>query len=97
VVSKDREIGIGSKSETSWIGVEETGIRKRMKRDFLELGGCADCSGIMRIRRKRSGGEIFARRGKGDPSNVDRDGQKLGGEYRNRCRSGMETEIGWGG
>jgi hypothetical protein len=61
VVSMDREIGIGSKSESSRIGVEETGIRKRMNCDFLELGGCADCSGAMKIRRKRSADEIFAR------------------------------------
>jgi hypothetical protein len=47
----------------------------------------------MRIRRKRSGGEIFARRGDaetGDPSNVDRGGQKGGGA----SSSGTEPERG---
>jgi hypothetical protein len=33
----------------------------------------------------------------GDSSTVDRDGQKVGGEYRNICRSAMEGEIEWGG
>jgi hypothetical protein len=32
-----------------------------------------------------------------ESSNVDRDGQKLWGDYRNICRSAMEAEIGWGG
>jgi hypothetical protein len=65
VVSKDGAIGIGSKSQSSAIRVEGTELRKRMKWDFSELEECEDCSGGMRIRRKRSGGEIFARRGDG--------------------------------
>jgi hypothetical protein len=65
VVSMDREIGIGSKSETSWTAIEETGIRKRRKGNSLELRRGIDCSGGVGIRRKRSGGEIFARRSNG--------------------------------
>jgi hypothetical protein len=96
VVSEDREIGIGSKSYRSAIRVERRETRKRMKWEFLELGECADCSGGMRIRGKRSGSEIFARRADGGalkyrsgwPESMGRISQHLSVRYGSRNRVG---------
>jgi hypothetical protein len=60
----DRRIARSESGHKIWaIRVEGTAIRKTMKWDFWGLERSRDCIGGMRITRKGSGGEIFARRG----------------------------------